>query len=139
MKKIIAFLLCLLTAAAMFGCTKEHEGFPVDNIRNSVAAKMEARDGTIVYVDGEIDSLTSLGYMEFAALEDPTEMEENWTYSITYNPKEKVTGDAETEVLFYGKYLRIGDKCYLPSDGAEYAEILSWAESKFAYFTPTEQ
>ena len=90
MKKIVLLMVCLLMTLSLFGCTKKKETSPFDNIKDSVVAKMELNEGTVIYVDSEIDSLKSIAYMEFAILEDPDAMEENWTYRITYNPREKV-------------------------------------------------
>lgn len=138
MKKIVFLMVCQLMTLSLFGCTKDKETSPFDNIKDSAVAKMELNDGTVIYVDSEIDSLKSIAYMEFAILEDPDAMEKNWIYCITYNPREKVKNGTETVVLFYGDYLKVGDKCYTVSDDAEYKEVLSWAKGKFDYFAPTE-
>ncbi|MFR7591352.1 MAG: hypothetical protein ACLUVC_07920 [Longibaculum sp.] len=138
MKKVMALMACLLISLSLFGCMKDKETLLFDNIKDSAVAKMELNDGTVVYVDSEIDSLKSIAYMEFAVLEDPDAMDKNWTYCITYNPREKVINGTETIVLFYRDYLKIGDKCYTMLDDAEYKEVLSWVKSKFDFFTPTE-
>lgn len=134
MKKMIALMLCLVFVLSMVGCTKEKETPPFDAIKDSVAAKLEEPNGNSVIVDSEIDSLKALGDMEFAILEDPDAMKTKWLYCITYNPTEKVINGTEIKVFFYSDYIKIGDKCYVPSDDAVYKEILSWTKSKFDYF-----
>ena len=59
-------------------------------------------------------------------------------FQIDFTNWEKVKNGTETMVLFYGDYLKVGDKCYTVSDDAEYKEVLSWAKGKFDYFAPTE-
>lgn len=137
-KWLSIILLCLLVVGSVFMIENKQEANPFDSIKYSVSAKMELPDGTKTFVDSEIDTLKPLGDMEFAILEDPDAMEQKWIYAITYNPVEKVKDSKEIRVLFYGDYIKIDDKCYAPSDDAEYKNILMWTKSKFDYLMPTE-
>lgn len=138
MKKLLTIITSMFILISLFACSNKKEVKPFDNIKNSVAAKMELPDGRNAIVDGEISTLTSLGDMSFATLEDHEETKGDWLYSITYNPQEKVKNSIETKVFFYKDFIQIDDKFYAPSDDEQYREIFNWTKSKFEYFMELE-
>lgn len=123
----------LLLALAACAAEKEKTNTVFDLIRESPAAKLELPDGTSVLVDGEIATLRALSDMRFDIVDLYYE-EDAWLYKIVYSPAEKVKNAQEIPVCFYKSYLKIGNTCYYPSDGAPYSAILEWAQGKFDYF-----
>ena len=123
----------LLLALAACAAEKEKTNTVFDLIRESPAAKLELPDGTSVLVDGEIATLRALSDMRFDIVDLYSE-EDAWLYKIVFNPSEKVQNAQEIPVFFYKTYLKIGNTCYYPSDGAPYSGVLEWAQGKFDYF-----
>lgn len=135
MKKTISILLVIIMIMALTACSavKEKEQSVFDKMRESTVALMESSDGAGVYVWNMMD-ITSLSSFEIeeAPLE-PADKEDDWLYRITYNPKDKVSNSEEIIVSFHRDYLQIGSEYYLPKQGANYGDILDWAESKYEY------
>ena len=123
----------LLLALAACAREKEKENTVFDLIRESPAARLELPDGRTVLADGEIAMLRDLADMRFD-LVDLYYEEDAWLYKIVYSPAEKVKNAQEIPVCFYKSYLKIGNTCYYPSDGAPYSAVLEWAQGKFDYF-----
>lgn len=133
LKRSGLWLLGMLLVFSLGACAKPQENTVFDRIRDSSAAKLELPDGTAVLVDGEIAGLRSFADLLLEEV-DVYREEDAWQYRIVFNPSEKVPGGQEIPVTFYKTYLTIGSACYHPQGGASYADILEWAEGKFAYF-----
>ena len=135
MKRAITILITVIMIMALTACSasKEKERSIFDRIQDSTVALMESSDGVKVYVWNmqDLASLSSL-QIEEASLE-PADNEEDWLYRITYDPKEKVSNSEEIIVSFHRDYIRIGSKFYLAKQGADFDDILEWAESKHEY------
>ena len=135
MKKVITILISVIMIMALAACSasKEKEKSIFDRIQESSVALMESSDGVKVYVWDmqELGSLSSL-QIEEASFE-PADKEEDWLYRITYNPKDKVSNSEEITVSFHRDYIQIGSEFYLAKQGADYDDILEWAESKHEY------
>ena len=135
MKKVVTILITVIMIMVLTACSasKEKEKSIFDRIQESSAALMESSDGVKVYVWNmqELASLSSL-QIEAASLE-PADKEEDWLYRITYNPKDKVSNGEEITVSFHRDYIQIGSEYYLAKQGADYDDILEWAESKHEY------
>ncbi len=135
MKKALLILLAALLLLTLAACAreKEKENTVFDLIRESPAARLELPDGRTVLVDGEIATLRDLADMRFDIVDLYYE-EDAWLYKIVFNPSEKVQNAQEIPVFFYKTYLKIGNACYHPSDGAPYSAVLEWVQGKFDYF-----
>lgn len=135
MKKTIPMLFAIIMIIALTACStsNEKEQSVFDKMRESSVALMESSNGTKVYVWNMMD-LASLSSFEIeeASLE-PVDDEDDWLYRITYNPRDKVSNPEEFIVSFYSEYMQIGSEFYLSKQGADYDDILEWAESKFEY------
>lgn len=133
LKRSGLWLLVLLLVFSLTACTKTQEKTVFDRIRESPAARLEKPDGTAVIVDSEIAGLRSFAALLLEEV-DVYQEEDAWLYKIVYSPAEKVKNAQEIPVCFYKSYLKIGNTCYYPSDGAPYSAVLEWAQGKFDYF-----
>lgn len=135
MKKAAMIWIIVIMMMALTACSgsKETERSTLDRIQESSVALMESSDGVKVYVWNmqDLASLSSL-QIEKAPLE-PADKEEDWLYRITYNPKDKVSNREEIMVSFHREYLQLGEEFYTAKQGADFDDILEWAESKFEY------
>ena len=135
MKKVVTILITVIMIMALTACSasKEKEKSIFEKIQESSVALMESSDEVKVYVWNmqELASLSSI-QIEAASLE-PADKEEDWLYRITYNPKDKVSNGEEITVSFHRDYIQIGSEYYLAKQGADYDDILEWAESKHEY------
>ena len=135
MKRILALLSAFVLTLSLSGCSKGDNETIFDAIKRSPAAKMERPDGSFMYVDSEISSISSFADLELmAAPLEPADEESDWLYRIIFNPSEKVPDVDEIMVSFHSKYVQIDTEFYLTTEGVEFESILEWAESKFDYY-----
>lgn len=136
MKKVYVLMSSILIISLLLcGCSDKAESIDMGMIRSAPCAKLETADGQIVYVDSEIDTLSSFADMEIhAAPMEPADELDDWIYLITFNPSEKVSGSEEIIVSFHENYVQINSEYYLADESVDFASILDWAESKFDYF-----
>jgi len=135
MKRILALLSAFVLTLSLSGCSKGGSETIFDAIKLSSTAKMEFPDGSFMYVDSEISSISSFADLELmAAPLEPADEESDWLYRIIFNPSEKVPDADEIMVSFHSKYVQIDTEFYLTTEGVEFESILEWAESKFDYF-----
>ena len=104
-------------------------------IKEAVAARFETAEGKSVMIDSEIGLLTSLAELEIQeAPMTPADDPDDWIYSITFDPVEKVPNGEEVIVYVHENYLQIGTEYYLPIGDVSFDSILEWFAGKAAYF-----
>lgn len=131
----IVIIAIFMIGIMVYGCSKKTENMTMDEIRDSVVAKLEIINDKVMYVDSEIYALRTFADLEIQTVPmESVDDEEDYLYRITFNPSEKVIGGNEIIVDFYKNYIQIGSEFYLPKDGVEYSSILDWVESKVEYF-----
>ena len=132
MKKLGSALLLMLFLLVFVGCGGEPERGTLD-VRNCTCAKFAYKeDNGYKLVTSEIQNLMTIDSLTIA----PTDktVSGDWIYRIVFDPAEVVPQGKECVVLFCADGMVIDDKNYTAADGVDYADILAWAENKYAYF-----